>query len=74
MPSYCVNKQAQANGDHEVHDLTRIVLVVPQFLMKSKEAVYENRRRSSLFGTSSTRKSAPAAPRCFWRVERALCL
>jgi len=22
MPNYCVNKQAQANGDHEVHDLT----------------------------------------------------
>jgi len=22
MPSYCVNKTAQANGDHEVHDLT----------------------------------------------------
>ena len=22
MPSYCVNKNAQSNGDHEVHDLT----------------------------------------------------
>ncbi len=22
MPSYCVNKKAQLNGDHEVHDLT----------------------------------------------------
>jgi hypothetical protein len=22
MPSYCVNKNAQNNGDHEVHDLT----------------------------------------------------
>lgn len=22
MPNYCVNEVAQANGDHEVHDLT----------------------------------------------------
>ncbi len=22
MPTYCVNKDAQSNGDHEVHDLT----------------------------------------------------
>ena len=22
MPYYCVNKNAQSNGDHEVHDLT----------------------------------------------------
>ncbi|MDE0775107.1 MAG: hypothetical protein OSB43_02370 [Nocardioides sp.] len=22
MPNYCVNKAQQANGDHEVHDLT----------------------------------------------------
>lgn len=22
MPNYCVNKNAQANGDHEVHDTT----------------------------------------------------
>ena len=22
MPIYCVNKNAQSNGDHEVHDLT----------------------------------------------------
>ena len=22
MPSYCVNKNAQSNGDHEVHDTT----------------------------------------------------
>jgi hypothetical protein len=22
MPNYCVNKNAQLNGDHEVHDLT----------------------------------------------------
>ncbi|MDB5319945.1 MAG: hypothetical protein JWN40_1576 [Phycisphaerales bacterium] len=22
MPTYCVNENAQANGDHEVHDLT----------------------------------------------------
>lgn len=22
MPNYCVNRQAQVNGDHEVHDLT----------------------------------------------------
>ncbi len=22
MPTYCVNKNAQSNGDHEVHDLT----------------------------------------------------
>lgn len=22
MPNYCVNANAQANGDHEVHDLT----------------------------------------------------
>jgi hypothetical protein len=22
MPTYCVNDNAQANGDHEVHDLT----------------------------------------------------
>jgi hypothetical protein len=22
MPSFCVNKNAQANGDHEVHDLS----------------------------------------------------
>jgi hypothetical protein len=22
MPNYCVNTRAQANGDHEVHDLT----------------------------------------------------
>lgn len=22
VPNYCVNKQAQANGDHEVHDLS----------------------------------------------------
>ncbi|MDR7194865.1 hypothetical protein J2W68_003619 [Luteimonas terrae] len=22
MPSYCVNKNEQTNGDHEVHDLT----------------------------------------------------
>jgi hypothetical protein len=22
MPTYCVNRNAQANGDHEVHDVT----------------------------------------------------
>lgn len=22
MPQYCVNKRAQSNGDHEVHDVT----------------------------------------------------
>ncbi len=22
MPAYCVNKNAQSNGDHEVHDLS----------------------------------------------------
>lgn len=22
MPTYCVNKDAQSNGDHEVHDVT----------------------------------------------------
>lgn len=30
MPSYCVNRQAQANGDHEVHEVACKYLPAPQ--------------------------------------------
>lgn len=29
MPDYCVNRQAQSNGDHEVHDLSSTKRCLP---------------------------------------------
>ena len=29
MPDYCVNRQAQSNGDHEVHDLSSTSRCLP---------------------------------------------
>lgn len=68
MPNYCVNTNAQSNGDHEVHDLSTTTGCLPAahnrvdlgYHASCEGAVAEAKRR----GYSRANGCATCCPRC----------
>ncbi len=71
MPQYCVNKNAQPNGDHEVHDVSvfRTCLPIPSNRMDlgwHADCAAALRQAKTYYG-ASVDGCAECAPQCHTR-------
>ncbi len=62
MPRYCVNKIAQSNGDHEVHDLSAGCPKLPDFHNRRDLGTH----RICVSAVAEARTTYPQSNGCYW--------
>lgn len=65
MPNFCVNKLAQENGDHEVHDLDKKNWCLPRLANQLALGYH----RSCTTAVAQAKETYPKSNGCRWCAE-----